>query len=173
VSLVGYTNAGKSTLFAALSKEDTLVSSRLFSTLDTLIRRIKLGGECQVLISDTVGFIRKLPHQLVSAFRATLEEVVEADLILHVIDAADPDRIEKRRVVLEVLEEIGAGDHPRLTVYNKIDLINPEDALPALQSNELCVSAVTGQGLPELVAEIEREVGETPISSHFMSRRPK
>ena len=171
VSLVGYTNAGKSTLFAALSKEDTLVSSRLFSTLDTLIRRIKLGGACPVLISDTVGFIRKLPHQLVSAFRATLEEVVQADLILHVIDASDPDRIEKRRVVLEVLEDIGAGDHPRLTVYNKIDLISPEDSPPAIQSHELCVSAVTGQGLPELVAEIEREVGKAPILPQLTSRK--
>src|SRR5213083_2290401 len=123
VSLVGYTNAGKSTLFAALSKEDTLVSSRLFSTLDTLIRRIKLGGEFPVLISDTVGFIRKLPHQLVSAFRATLEEVVEADLILHVIDVSDEDWEEKRQVVLDVLKEIGAGDHPMLTVYNKADLL--------------------------------------------------
>src|SRR5204863_9051797 len=92
VSLVGYTNAGKSTLFRALSKEDTLVSSRLFSTLDTLIRRIQISKGFPVLISDTVGFIRKLPHQLVSAFKATLEEVVEADLILHVIDASDPDR---------------------------------------------------------------------------------
>jgi GTP-binding protein HflX len=165
VSLVGYTNAGKSTLFAALSKEDTLVSSRLFSTLDTLIRRIKLGGECHVLISDTVGFIRKLPHQLVTAFRATLEEVVEADLILHVIDASDPDHVEKRRVVLEVLEEIGAGEHPRLTVYNKVDLIDSEDSLPVLQSGEICVSAVSGKGLDELVAEIVREVGEPPISS--------
>jgi GTP-binding protein HflX len=164
VSLVGYTNAGKSTLFQALSKEDTLVSSRLFSTLDTLIRRIKLGGECHVLISDTVGFIRKLPHQLVSAFRATLEEVVEADLILHVIDVSDPDRSEKRRVVLEVLEEIGAGDHPRLTVYNKLDRLSPDDALPTLQSNELCVSAVTGEGLAELVAAIVREVGEPHVS---------
>src|SRR5262249_30684325 len=88
VALVGYTNAGKSTLFQALSKEKTLVSRRLFSTLDTLVRRIQLGGQRQVLISDTVGFIRKLPHQLVSAFHATLEEVVEADLILHVIDAS-------------------------------------------------------------------------------------
>lgn len=164
VSLVGYTNAGKSTLFQALSKEDTLVSSRLFSTLDTLIRRIKLGGECHVLISDTVGFIRKLPHQLVTAFRATLEEVVEADLILHVIDASDPDRVEKRRVVLEVLEEIGAGDHPRLTIYNKSDLIDPQDSLPSLQSNEFCVSAVTGDGLIELVAEIVREVAVEKIS---------
>src|SRR4029079_6293684 len=116
VSLVGYTNAGKSTLFRALSREDTLVSSRLFSTLDTLIRRIQLGGNFPVLISDTVGFIRKLPHLLVSAFRATLEEVVEADVILHVIDASDPDHEQKRRVVLDVLKEIGAGDHPVLTV---------------------------------------------------------
>src|SRR5439155_1675348 len=108
VSLVGYTNAGKSTLFAALSKENTLVSSRLFSTLDTLIRRIQLGKHSPILISDTVGFIRKLPHQLVSAFRATLEEVVESDLILHVIDVSDPDREEKRQVVLDVLREIGA-----------------------------------------------------------------
>src|SRR5262245_696102 len=134
VSLVGYTNAGKSTLFQALSKEDTLVSNRLFSTLDTLIRRIQLGGRYPVLISDTVGFIRKLPHQLISAFRATLEEVVEADLILHVIDASDPDRVEKHRVVLDVLDEIGAGDHPRITVYNKKDRLGPDDPLPVLKS---------------------------------------
>src|SRR6516162_4167045 len=124
VSLVGYTNAGKSTLFRALSKEETLVSKRLFSTLDTLIRRIQLGKNFPILISDTVGFIRKLPHQLVSAFRATLEEVVEADLILHVIDASDPDREEKRQVVLDVLKEIGAENHRMLTVFNKIDLIS-------------------------------------------------
>src|SRR5436189_5396209 len=123
VSLVGYTNAGKSTLFRALSKEDTLVSSRLFSTTDTLIRRIQLGKHFPILISDTVGFIRKLPHPLVSAFRATLEEVVEADLILHVIDVSDPDREEKETVVRDVLKEIGAGNHPMLTVYNKADLL--------------------------------------------------
>src|SRR3989440_4366747 len=123
VSLVGYTNAGKSTLFRALSKEDTLVSSRLFSTLDPLIRRIQLGRNFPVLISDTVGFIRKLPHLLVEAFRATLEEVVEADLILHVIDASDPDHEDKKEVVHGVLREIGAGNHPMLTVYNKIDLV--------------------------------------------------
>src|SRR5262249_10104240 len=123
VSLVGYTNAGKSTLFRALSKEDTVVSKRLFSTLDTLIRRIQFGKSFPILISDTVGFIRKLPHQLVSAFRATLEEVVQADLILHVIDAADPDHDEKRAVVLRVLEEIGTGNHPMLTVFNKLDLV--------------------------------------------------
>jgi GTP-binding protein HflX len=159
VSLVGYTNAGKSTLFRALAGEETLVSSRLFSTLDTLIRKIRLGGRRPVLISDTVGFIRKLPHQLVSAFRATLEEVVESDLILHVVDASDPHRDEKRDVVLDVLDEIGAGGHPRFTVYNKLDLLGPDDPLPRLKSNEFMVSAVTGQGLSELVERIVRKVG--------------
>jgi GTP-binding protein HflX len=158
VSLVGYTNAGKSTLFRALSREETLVSDRLFSTLDTLIRRIQLGGSRQVLISDTVGFIRKLPHQLVSAFRATLEEVVEADLILHVVDLSDPEHADKQRVVHEVLTEIGAGDHPKLTVYNKADLLGPHDPLPLLKSNEIVVSAVTGEGLTELVQRILHEV---------------
>jgi GTP-binding protein HflX len=158
VSLVGYTNAGKSTLFRALSREETLVSSRLFSTLDTLIRRIQLGTRRPVLISDTVGFIRKLPHQLVSAFRATLEEVVESDLILHVVDVSDPDRQQKHAVVLDVLQEIGAGDHLRFTVYNKVDLIGPEDDLPLLKSNEFVVSAVTGRGLQNLVEQIVHEV---------------
>src|SRR5438874_513870 len=153
VSLVGYTNAGKSTLFRALSKENTLVSSRLFSTLDTLIRRIQVGQTFPVLVSDTVGFIRKLPHQLVSAFRATLEEVVEADLILHVIDASDHDWREKREVVLKVLEEIGAGNHPMLTVYNKIDLADR-----AFDADGIYVSAVTGEGLHELVEKISQEV---------------
>src|SRR6516225_73581 len=156
VSLVGYTNAGKSTLFRALSREETLVSKRLFSTLDTLIRRIQLGQNLPILISDTVGFIRKLPHQLVSAFRATLEEVVEADLILHVIDASDPDREEKRQVVLDVLEEIGAENHRMLTVFNKIDLISelrPEDGS--------LVSAATGEGLTGVVDEIVQHV--TPV----------
>jgi len=158
VSLVGYTNAGKSTIFRALSGEETLVSSRLFSTLDTLIRKIQLGAKRPVLISDTVGFIRKLPHQLVSAFRATLEEVVEADLILHVIDVSDPERDGKQEVVLDVLNDIGAGDHARFTVYNKVDLLRPEDPLPRLHENEFVVSAATGEGLAELVERIVREV---------------
>jgi GTP-binding protein HflX len=158
VSLVGYTNAGKSTLFSALSKEETLVSRRLFSTLDTLIRRIQLGKNFPILISDTVGFIRNLPHQLVSAFRATLEEVVEADLILHVIDVSDPDREEKRQVVLDVLKEIGAGDHPTLTVYNKADLLNavaPEDGV--------LVSATAGDGLNELLDKIVQHVSPVRV----------
>jgi len=176
VSLVGYTNAGKSTLFRALSKEDTLISSRLFSTLDTLIRRIQLGRNIPILISDTVGFIRKLPHQLVSAFRATLEEVVEADLILHVVDASDPDRVEKEQVVLDVLKDIGAGDHPLLTVYNKIDLIPSLGLLPSpngseiskaadegRMSEEIRVSAVNGEGLDRLVEEIVSHVGPVRV----------
>src|SRR5437773_6852 len=160
VSLVGYTNAGKSTLFRALSKENTLISRRLFSTLDTLIRRIQLGRDFPVLISDTVGFIRKLPHQLVSAFRATLEEVVESDLILHVIDGSDPDHDEKRTVVLNVLEEIGSGNHPMLTVFNKMDLV--PDSERAV-SETVYVSAVTGEGLDRLVDEIVREVNSVRV----------
>ena len=192
VSLVGYTNAGKSTLFRALSKENTLVSSRLFSTLDTLIRRIQLRQNLPILVSDTVGFIRKLPHQLVSAFKATLEEVVEADLILHVIDASDPDREEKREVVLKVLEEIGAENHRMLTVFNKIDLISElrpspvfeaspcrarssrslplgeggraeGEAAEGLNDDVICVSAVTGEGLDHLVDEIVHEVSPVRV----------
>jgi len=163
VSLVGYTNAGKSTLFRALSKEETLVSSRLFSTLDTLIRRIQLGRNFPILISDTVGFIRKLPHQLVSAFRATLEEVVEADLILHVIDVSDRDREEKQQVVLDVLKEIGAGDHPMLTVYNKADLASAEGDILARPADGILVSAVTGENLDRLVSEISQHVSPVRV----------
>ena len=121
-----------------------------------MIRRIQLGQNFPILISDTVGFIRKLPHQLVSAFRATLEEVVESDLILHVIDVSDPDHDEKRVVVLRVLEEIGAGNHPMLTVFNKMDLAADLDYT---LSDGIYVSAITGEGLDVLVNEIVREVG--------------
>jgi len=159
VSLVGYTNAGKSTLFRALSREDTLVSKRLFSTLDTLIRRIHLARNFPVLVSDTVGFIKKLPHQLVSAFRATLEEVVEADLILHVIDFSDPDRDAKQQVALDVLKEIGAEGHPMITVYNKADLASE---LPRPHEG-FVVSAVTGEGLDALVQEIVHRVSPVTV----------
>ena len=162
VSLVGYTNAGKSTLFRALTREDTLVSSRLFSTLDTLVRRIHIGHGNSILLSDTVGFIRKLPHQLVSAFRATLEEVVEADLIVHVIDVSDADHDEKRKVVIDVLKDIGAGDHPCLTVYNKADLIGMESEVFGSDPDALLVSAVTALNLDRLIERIsERVVSRT------------
>ena len=168
VSLVGYTNAGKSTLFRALSRENTLVSSRLFSTLDTLIRRIQLARNFPVLVSDTVGFIEKLPHQLVSAFRATLEEVVEADLILHVIDVSDPDHENKRQVVLDVLKEIGAGGHPMITVYNKADLLaatpnGRREAAKGLSTEGFLVSAVTAEGLDRLVQEIVHRVSPVTV----------
>jgi GTP-binding protein HflX len=162
-SLVGYTNAGKSTLFRAMAQEDTLVSDRLFSTLDPLIRRIQLGGDHAILISDTVGFIRKLPHQLVSAFRATLEEVVQADLILHVIDVSDPDWADKRKVVLDVLADIGAGDHPRLTVFNKCDRLADSLDRPLETSDELVVSAISGEGLEHLVERIQEETDRTGL----------
>src|SRR5690606_36063900 len=124
VSLAGYTNAGKSTLFNRLTRQATLVSSKMFATLDPLVRKLTLPSGQEVLISDTVGFIRKLPHTLVAAFHATLEETLEADLILHVIDISRPDYPALRRTVYEVLEEIGVGDIPILEVYNKIDRVD-------------------------------------------------
>ena len=127
VALVGYTNAGKSTLFNALTGADAYAADLLFATLDPTVRRIALPGG-SVVLADTVGFVRDLPHELVAAFRSTLAEAREADLLLHVIDAADPLREERIAQVDAVLEEIGAGDIPQLLVYNKIDRI--EGATP-------------------------------------------
>lgn len=152
VALVGYTNSGKSTLFNKLTGDDVLAADKLFATLDTTARRLHLSGETVILV-DTVGFIRDLPHDLIAAFRATLEETLEADLLLHVIDAADPDRQEREKEVLAVLATIGADDLPCMRVYNKIDACglearvdSPGDAgLP-----NLWVSAITGEGLENL-----------------------
>src|SRR5690349_3736248 len=131
-SLVGYTNAGKSSILAGLTgSNDVFIEDRLFATLDPLTREVDVG-EAAVLVTDTVGFIRKLPHHLVASFRATLEETAEADLLLHVIDASQPSWEEQRIVVEQVLEELGVGDRPRLLVFNKIDLLG-EDELLALQ----------------------------------------
>jgi GTP-binding protein HflX len=158
VSLVGYTNAGKSTLFRCLSREDTLVSSRVFSTLDTVVRRIHLGGRTSVLVSDTVGFIRKLPHELVTAFRATLEEVVESDLILHVVDVSDPGYLDKMSAVLEVLRDIGCGDQPILTVYNKSDIA---EIPPVPGEGEVLLSALKDEGIDELKDVLLSELTHT------------
>jgi GTP-binding protein HflX len=152
VSLVGYTSAGKSTLFNALTRARAEVSDQLFMTLDPLVRRARFGAGREILLVDTVGFIKKLPHGLVAAFRATLEEVVAADLLLHVMDSSAPDFEEREAAVLGVLEEIGAGGRPRIDVLNKRDLI-PEargEALVGARPEAVLVSATRGTGLPEL-----------------------
>ena len=153
VALVGYTNAGKTTLFNALTGDHAVVSDALFATLDPLVRRVKLPDSRQIIVSDTVGFIDRLPHQLVAAFRATLEEVIHADLLLHVIDAAAPDRDRRERAVRDVLTEIGAGHVPMLEVFNKCDQLAAVDRyrLIATAPGALCVSAVNGDGVRELI----------------------
>ena len=161
VSLVGYTNAGKSSLFRALTGEEKVeVSDRLFMTLDPLMRGVRIGERENIVLVDTVGFIRSLPHGLVAAFRATLEEVVEADLVLHVIDGTDPEMKEKEKAVREVLEEIGAEESPnRLVVINKIDGADEAArlSLRAERPDAVQVSALTGEGLDAL----KRTIAET------------
>jgi GTP-binding protein HflX len=150
VSLVGYTNAGKSTLFNALTGAGTYAADQLFATLDTLTRKLVLRSGAEVVLSDTVGFVRDLPHQLVDAFRATLEETAEADLLLHVVDAAAPDRAEQIAEVDKVLAGIGADRVPQWLVWNKIDVAGlvPEVQLDGCGNIErLFVSARTGAGL--------------------------
>ncbi len=160
VALVGYTNAGKSTLLNRLTGAEVGVRNRLFHTLDPTTRSYKLGGR-DYLLTDTVGFIRKLPHQLVDAFGATLEETRMADLLLHVVDSSAPEEelSEMMRAVDAVLEEIGAGDQPRLLVLNKADALDAEQRVDVgLRHPEgLLVSALTGAGLEELGARIEEE----------------
>ncbi|OGA05463.1 MAG: GTPase HflX [Betaproteobacteria bacterium RIFCSPLOWO2_02_FULL_64_12] len=153
VSLVGYTNAGKSTLFNCLTKAGVLSADKLFATLDTTTRRVYLPGAGAVVLSDTVGFIRDLPHSLVAAFRATLEETVQADLLLHVVDAASPTREQNIAEVNKVLEEIGAESVPQILVSNKIDL---NGTAPGLERDEygkisrVRLSAKTGDGVETL-----------------------
>jgi len=156
-SLVGYTNAGKSSILRALAAApDVFVEDRLFATLDPLTREADLGEGQRVLVTDTVGFIRKLPHDLVASFRATLEEVREADLLLHVIDAGHPLWEDHARVVMQVLEELGAADRPMLTVFNKMDRVAEEDSLALharakeIAPDSVFVSAVVEDGLEPL-----------------------
>ena len=152
VALVGYTNAGKSTLFNALTAGGAAISDQLFMTLDPLVRRARLGPGVDVLVVDTVGFIQKLPHGLVAAFRATLEEVAEADLLLHVIDASAEDHAQREAAVTRVLEEIDASERPRIAVFNKCDRLpaGRVSALLASAPGAVAVSASDGQGLPDL-----------------------
>jgi GTP-binding protein HflX len=157
VALVGYTNAGKSTLLNRLAAADIFAADTLFATLDPTSRQVLLPTGQQIVVTDTVGFINKLPHDLVDAFRATLEEVVRADLLLEVVDAADPNFIAQQHAVQAVLDELGAGAKPRITVFNKVDLLDADlrqaGGVPDTEQATF-VSAVTGEGIENLLATV-------------------
>ena len=161
-ALVGYTNAGKSTLLNALTEAGVLTENRLFSTLDSTTRRWELPGGQTLLLSDTVGFVRRLPHQLVEAFRSTLQEVVDADLLLHVVDASDPAAVEQIAAVREVLESIDAATVPELLILNKVDAADATAVtrLRQLYPDAVSVSALQATGLDALGAEIATAVGK-------------
>ncbi|MGB4322926.1 MAG: GTPase HflX [Anaerolineaceae bacterium] len=173
VALVGYTNAGKSTLLNRLTNTDIYVADQLFATLDPTTRQLELPSGETVLLTDTVGFIQKLPTDLVAAFRATLEEIVEADLLVHLVDASHSNAQSQRLTVLETLEEIGAADIPILTVYNKIDLLS-QAALNDLRGfadpDAVMISAKTGEGLNELAEAIA--VGTYQAFTHVRVKLP-
>src|SRR5438094_7870794 len=157
VALVGYTNAGKTTLFNALTGDEAAASDALFVTLDPLVRKVRLPDRRELLVSDTVGFIERLPHSLVAAFRATLEEVAAADLLLHVIDASSPDRERQIAAVQAVLAEVGADRVPAIDVFNKCDRLEPGERarLAALFPGALQTSAITGAGREDVIAAME------------------
>jgi GTP-binding protein HflX len=158
VALVGYTNAGKTTLFNLLTKETAEASNALFVTLDPLVRQVRLPDKRKLLVSDTVGFIDRLPHTLVAAFRATLEQVAQADLILHVIDAASPQRDQHVEAVRKVLEEVGAAAVSNLNVFNKCDLLEPAETvrLQRAHPDALFISALKGKGRKDVVEQVAR-----------------
>jgi GTPase len=166
IALVGYTNAGKSTLLNSLSDAEVYVADQLFATLDPTTRRVELPGGHVALFSDTVGFIQKLPTQLVAAFRATLEEINEADLLIHLVDITHPNAMEQWQSVQETLKDIGADNIPVVTALNKIDrLPDPQLARETLVDfdDSVAISAVSGEGIPDLVTAIESQLFETYI----------
>ena len=178
VSLVGYTNAGKSTLFNRLTGADVLADAKMFATLDPTVRQIRLPSQRRVLLSDTVGFIRNLPTTLVDAFRATLEEVTAAALLLHVADVTSPVVAEQTSHVLKVLGEIGAEGTPQILVLNKVDRLNATERAQDLETlthrllgetarqnatQAVLISAQTGEGIPELLGAIDRNLRQDPV----------
>ena len=171
VAIVGYTNAGKSTLLNRLTDAGILAEDKLFATLDPTTRKFTLPGGESVLLTDTVGFIRKLPHHLVKAFRSTLEEAALSDILLHIVDASDPEYPDEMKVTEELLAELGAGGKPTLIVYNKCDREADGIPAPALTPNgsnrAVCVSALTGQGVDEMVAMLEAIVREGKVRVTF------
>jgi GTP-binding protein HflX len=162
LSIVGYTNAGKSTLLNALTDADTLVQDQLFATLDPTVRRLQLPEGRAVVIADTVGFVRRLPHHLIEAFRSTLSETNEADLLVHVVDANDPDPAGQIDAVNEVLSKIGASEILQVLVFNKIDLVDERqrDRLINLWPDSVHISAKTGEGLPELLISLNEVISK-------------
>jgi GTP-binding protein HflX len=170
LALVGYTKAGKSTLFNRLTNAGVVADARMFATLDPTVRGAMLPSRRRVLLSDTVGFIRRLPTTVVKAFRATLEEVTEATMILHVVDASAPQAAEHAEHVLQVLREIGAGQIPQLLVLNKMDRVSPEalhvgrDVAARADAPSVAVSALTGEGIASLLEKVDEILPFDPLS---------
>jgi len=166
VALVGYTNAGKSTLFNALTDADVYVKDQLFATLDPTVRRLDLPEGEHVVLADTVGFVRDLPHELIAAFRSTLQEAREADLILHLIDASDPNRWQRVRQVNSVLKQLDADQIPQIRVYNKIDKLDRQPRITNNRDGEgraVWLSAITGEGIPMLKEAIARRLRQKTV----------
>ena len=166
IAIVGYTNAGKSTLINALTGSDVVVRNKLFATLDPTVRKFVMPNNQKVLFIDTVGFIKELPHHLVEAFKATLEEVTEADFLLHVVDASHPKAMEQAEAVYEVLKEIGAIDKPAITALNKTDKAEGKAAVERLKgqfSDPVAISATKKEGFDQLVSRIQHYTKDSTV----------